>query len=216
MSPSSLNKSIINISPRNSFYPAQKRHEYLYSSDEICGIRIRKWLTWVIVACMGTNVNPVQSHIFFSLSVFDGTKVLIVYIFLCRPSEDSLQWSAIPDGSPSKDWQSTVGWGDCWITPRTGVSQSGVATNEPPLLRWTITYGWSPPYPARVVNILFVPIPYFTQPHLLNACTSVFLAKDDNHHIIFWCPEYYSKLHTVLSHCSHERQFNYYICLYDC
>jgi hypothetical protein len=40
---------------------------------------------------------------FFSLIVFDGTEVPIVYIFLCRPSEDSLQQSAIPDGSPSQD-----------------------------------------------------------------------------------------------------------------
>ncbi len=32
-------------------------------------------------------------------------------VFLCRPSEDSLRRSTIPDGSPSKDWQSTVLWG---------------------------------------------------------------------------------------------------------
>jgi hypothetical protein len=66
---------------------------------------------------------------FFSLNVFAGTEVPIVFILLCCPSEDSPQGSAIPDGSPSKDWQSTEGWGDCW----TAVSQSGVATNEPPL-----------------------------------------------------------------------------------
>jgi hypothetical protein len=47
--------------------------------------------------------------------VFGGTEVPVVYILLCRPSEDTLQGRAIPDGSPSKDWQSTVGWGDCWI-----------------------------------------------------------------------------------------------------
>ncbi len=29
--------------------------------------------------------------------------------------QPTVQWSAIPDGSPSKDWQSTVGWGDYWI-----------------------------------------------------------------------------------------------------
>jgi hypothetical protein len=40
---------------------------------------------------------------FFSLIVIGGTEVPIVYIFLCRPSEDSLQRSAIPDGSPSQD-----------------------------------------------------------------------------------------------------------------
>jgi hypothetical protein len=43
-------------------------------------------------------------------------KSLQYCIFLLfRPSEDSLQQSAILDGSPSKDWQSTVTWGDCWI-----------------------------------------------------------------------------------------------------
>jgi hypothetical protein len=40
---------------------------------------------------------------FFSLIIFGGTEVPIVYIFLCSPSEDSLQQSAIPDGSPSQD-----------------------------------------------------------------------------------------------------------------
>jgi hypothetical protein len=72
--------------------------------------------------------------IIFSLNVFGGTEVPIVYILLCHPSEDSLQQSATSDGSPSKAWQSTVGWGDCWIRTQTAVSQSGVATNEPPLL----------------------------------------------------------------------------------
>jgi hypothetical protein len=52
---------------------------------------------------------------FFSLIVFGGTEVPIVYILVCRLSENSQQGSAIPDGSPSKDWQSNVGWGDCWI-----------------------------------------------------------------------------------------------------
>jgi hypothetical protein len=51
----------------------------------------------------------------FFLFVFGGTEVAIVYILLYRPSEDSLQQSAIPEGSPSRDWQSTVGWGVCWI-----------------------------------------------------------------------------------------------------
>ncbi len=121
---------------------------FIYSSDEICRIRIWKWLNCVIVACkgvivacMGTNVNPVQSHIFFSLSVFDGTEVLIVYIFLWRPSEDSLQWSAIPDGSrPSKDWQSTIGWGNYWIRTQD----------------WSITiwcrYQWATTAPLSALN----------------------------------------------------------------
>jgi hypothetical protein len=53
--------------------------------------------------------------IFFSLYCFGGTEALIVFLYLCCPLEDSLQWKTIPDGSPSKDWQSTVGWGDYWI-----------------------------------------------------------------------------------------------------
>jgi hypothetical protein len=60
-----------------------------------------------------TFCHPIT--IFFSLIVFGGTEVPIVYILLCRPSENSLQGSAILDGSPSQDWQSTVGWGDYWI-----------------------------------------------------------------------------------------------------
>ncbi len=71
-------------------------------------------------ALFGTVTNgkvgfPDSHQSFFFLIVFNGTKVLIVYILLCRPSEDSLLLSAIPVGSPSKDWQSSVGWGDCWI-----------------------------------------------------------------------------------------------------
>jgi hypothetical protein len=38
-----------------------------------------------------------------------------VFILLCRPSENSLQWSTITDGSLSKDWQSIVSRGDCCI-----------------------------------------------------------------------------------------------------
>jgi hypothetical protein len=37
------------------------------------------------------------------LIFFGGTEVPIVYTFLCRPSEDSLQRSAVPDGSLSQD-----------------------------------------------------------------------------------------------------------------
>ncbi len=45
----------------------------------------------------------------------------------------------MPDGSPSKDWQSTVGWGDGWIQTRDCRKQSGVATSEPPPLPWVTT-----------------------------------------------------------------------------
>jgi hypothetical protein len=44
-----------------------------------------------------------SKNIFF-LIVFGGTEVpTVFYIFLCRPSEDSLQRIAIPDESPSQD-----------------------------------------------------------------------------------------------------------------
>ncbi len=53
-----------------------------------------------------------------NLIVFAGTDVPIIYILLC----------------PSKDWQSTVGWGDCWIWTQLQFLNHGVATKEPPLL----------------------------------------------------------------------------------
>ncbi len=64
---------------------------------------------------MSAKTRNQDRNTFFSLIVFAGTQGPIVNILLCRRSEDSLQGSAIPDGSPSKDWQSTVGWGDGWI-----------------------------------------------------------------------------------------------------
>jgi multisubunit Na+/H+ antiporter MnhE subunit len=51
--------------------------------------------------------QPRMYSIFRNLFFFNclwRTEVPIVYILLCHPSEDSLQRSAIPDGSPSKDW----------------------------------------------------------------------------------------------------------------
>ncbi len=45
----------------------------------------------------------------FFLYCFWWTRVpFFVFILLCHPSEDSLQWSTIPDGSPSKDRQSAL------------------------------------------------------------------------------------------------------------
>ncbi len=55
----------------------------------------------------------------FFLNCFWWTRApFFVFILLCHPSENSLQWSTIPDDSPSKDRQSTVGWGtrDCRFT----------------------------------------------------------------------------------------------------
>ncbi len=63
-----------------------------------------------------TTLTSMKS--FFSLLFLVEQRPLFVFILLCRPSEDSLQWSTIPEGSPSKGWQSTVGWGDCRIRTR--------------------------------------------------------------------------------------------------
>ncbi len=79
--------------------------------------------------------------IFSPLIVFDGTEGPFVCILLCRPSEDSLHRSAIPDGSPSKDWQSNVGWGcywiqteDCSLTIWCHYQWATTAPYEPPLI----------------------------------------------------------------------------------
>jgi hypothetical protein len=106
------------------------------SRQEVPRIRLQAHLLSVIrkLISLLEYQGKIQNNIFFSLIVFGGTEVPVVNILLCRPLEDSLQGSAIPDGSPSKDWQSTVGWGDAGFEPRTAVLQSGVATNEPPLL----------------------------------------------------------------------------------
>ncbi len=80
------------------------------SSADFC---ITVETTWIVVGLKGV------SNIFFFLNCFWWTRgPFFVFILLCRPSEDSLQWSTIPDGSPAKDWQSTVGWGDCRIQTR--------------------------------------------------------------------------------------------------
>jgi hypothetical protein len=63
--------------------------------------------------------KKVCRELFFPRYCFWWTRgTFFVFILLCRPSEDSLQWSTIPNGSPSEDWQSTVGWGDCRIQTR--------------------------------------------------------------------------------------------------
>jgi hypothetical protein len=75
-----------------------------------------------------THIKKIIS--IFSLIVFGRTEAPIVNILLCHPSEDSLQGSAIPDGSPSKEAGEIAGF-----ESRTAVSQSGVTTKEPPLLQ---------------------------------------------------------------------------------
>jgi hypothetical protein len=62
---------------------------------------------------------------FFPLIVFGGPEAL---------SEDSLQESIIPVCSPSKDLQSTVAGEIAGFKLGTASLQSGVATNDPPLL----------------------------------------------------------------------------------
>jgi hypothetical protein len=66
--------------------------------------------------------SKVQVLFCFSIVFWWTRGPFIVFILPCRPSEDSLQWSTIPDGSPSKDCQSTVGWGDCWIRTKVQVA----------------------------------------------------------------------------------------------
>jgi hypothetical protein len=61
-------------------------------------------------------------------------KSLLFIFFLCSPSEDSLQRSAVPDGSPSQDSSPLWAGEIAGFEPRTAVLQPGVATNEPPLL----------------------------------------------------------------------------------
>ncbi len=62
-------------------------------------------------------------------------------------------WGTIPDGSPSKDWQSTVGWGDCriqtqvcrftvwchdqWTTTNPKVRHGQVVSTGPQINSWT-------------------------------------------------------------------------------
>ncbi len=59
------------------------------------------------------------SRTFFFLICFWWNRNSYCLYSPLRPSEDSLQGNTIPDGSPSKDWQSTVGWirtQDCSFT----------------------------------------------------------------------------------------------------
>ncbi len=86
------------------------------------------------VNIMNILIQKILIYVFFLNCFWWTWGPFFVFILLCRPSEDSLQWSTIPDGSPSKDWQSTVGWRDCWFKPRTAGLQTGVTTNEPLLL----------------------------------------------------------------------------------
>jgi hypothetical protein len=71
---------------------------------------------------------------FFFLNCSWTQGPFFVFILLCRPSEESLQWGTIPDDSPSKDWQPTLGWEIARFEPGTAGLESCVATNEPPLL----------------------------------------------------------------------------------
>ncbi len=72
------------------------------------------WFLTPSLLSSSTSSEQVRRIYLFFLNCFWWTKgPFFVFILLCRPSEDSLQWSTIPDGSLSKDWPSTVGWGDC-------------------------------------------------------------------------------------------------------
>jgi hypothetical protein len=72
-------------------------------------------------------------YLFFSLIVFG--------VFFLKTHLPPLRGQHTAKCHPrSKDWQSTVGWGDCWIWTQDCSLQSGVATNEPALLpKWAST-----------------------------------------------------------------------------
>ncbi len=58
-------------------------------------------------------------HFFLYLLLVDQ-KPFVVFVLFCRPSKNSLQLSTVPDGSPTKDRRSSVGWGDCQIRTEVG------------------------------------------------------------------------------------------------
>jgi hypothetical protein len=83
------------------------------------------------VWCKGSVAKSMISKFFSPLIVFSGPEVLLFIYSSAAPQRTAYSEVTIPEGSPSKDWQSTVeiaGW-----KPRTAGLQSGVATNEPPL-----------------------------------------------------------------------------------
>jgi hypothetical protein len=51
----------------------------------------------------------------FSLIVFVGPETLLFIFSSGAPQMTAYSEESIPDGSPSKGWHSTVGWGDCEI-----------------------------------------------------------------------------------------------------
>ncbi len=85
-----------------------------------CNWEIRRWVlcNGLIIYKAVWDKKNLLGKLFLSLIVFGGPEALFLFILLCHSSEDSLQWGTIPDGSLSKEWQSTVDWGDCQIWTR--------------------------------------------------------------------------------------------------
>jgi hypothetical protein len=54
-------------------------------------------------------------QIFFFSVVFGGLEAFLCIFFFAAPQKTAYSEVTIPNSSPSKDWQSTVGWGDCRI-----------------------------------------------------------------------------------------------------
>ncbi len=80
------------------------------------------------------HVHYTHVHWFFSLIFFGGTEVPIVFIFSGGPSEGSLQEVPSQMAAHLRTGNALYAGEIAGPEPRTAVSQSGVATNEPPLL----------------------------------------------------------------------------------
>ncbi len=98
------------------------------------------WTRENILLLTDFNEKVTSMILLFPLIGFGGPEALFcIYILLCRPSEDSLQWSTNPDGRPSQYWESTEAGDIAGFEPRSAGSQSGVATIEPLLLPYATT-----------------------------------------------------------------------------
>ncbi len=146
-----------------------------------------------ILSCLDCDIFypfDIPSYVFFSLDVFGGKEVPTVYILLCRPSEDSLQQSAIPDGSLSKDRQSTVGWGDCCIWSFTiwcYYLWATTAPHEPPLL--LMSHHCSPKPPLLPYEPPPLPMSHHCTPSSVHNYTAI---QDTAHVAVTFSPHVFN------------------------
>jgi hypothetical protein len=81
------------------------------------------------------TVYLVSTRTFCCLNFFGGPEAFFVLILLCSPTDDSLQWSNIPEGSPSKDCQSSCRPRRLLISyPRLQIYNLVLPPTKPPLL----------------------------------------------------------------------------------